>query len=103
MSSITLYSSVLICTQLIFTIHAPFLSLYSQLLKPPGFSTSLCSRDSAATIFLYDELRTLSLTYIAEGPTSTNSKHISHDPYPVLLCDVTAHVQLMDMQETHVT
>jgi hypothetical protein len=23
----------------------------------------------------------------------TNSKHISHDPYSLLLCDVTAHVQ----------
>jgi hypothetical protein len=36
---------------------------------------------------------TLSLTYIAEGPTSTSSKHISRDPYQVLLCDVTAHAQ----------
>jgi hypothetical protein len=33
------------------------------------------------------------LTYIAEGRTSTNSKHISRDPYPLLLCDVTAHAQ----------
>jgi hypothetical protein len=40
---------------------------------------------------LNSELRTLSLTYIAEGPTSTNSKHISRDPYPLLLCDVTVH------------
>jgi hypothetical protein len=33
----------------------------------------------------------MTLTYIAEGPTSTNSKHISLDPYSLLLCDVTAH------------
>jgi hypothetical protein len=54
---------------------------------------------SAATISFYDELRTLSaslgtlFTYIAEGQTSTKSKHISHDPYPLLLCDITAHAQ----------
>jgi hypothetical protein len=30
------------------------------------------------------------LTYIAEGQTSTNSKHISRDPCLLLLCDVTA-------------
>jgi hypothetical protein len=33
------------------------------------------------------------LTYIAEGWTSTNSKHISRDPYPLLLCDVTGPTQ----------
>jgi hypothetical protein len=33
------------------------------------------------------------LTYIAKGRTSTNRKHISHDPYPQLLCDVTTHAQ----------
>jgi hypothetical protein len=41
----------------------------------------------------YDKLRTLSLTRIAEGPTLTNSKHISRDPYSLLLCDITTHPQ----------
>jgi hypothetical protein len=46
--------SVLLCPNLysFFTIHTPFSSLYSQLLNPPGFSTSLRSRDSTATISL---------------------------------------------------
>jgi hypothetical protein len=35
----------------------------------------------------------LRLTYIAERPTSVNSKHISRDPYSLLLCDVIAHPQ----------
>jgi hypothetical protein len=30
------------------------------------------------------------LTYIAKGWTSTNSKHVSRDPYQLLLCDITA-------------
>jgi hypothetical protein len=50
------------------------------------------------------KLRTLSLTYIAREQTSTNSKHISRALYPLLLCDITAHAQRTDMQETcHVT
>jgi hypothetical protein len=48
------------------------------------------------------KFRTLSLTYIAEGLTLTNSKHILCDPYPLLLRDITTHVQLTDTQETHV-
>jgi hypothetical protein len=44
LSSITLYSSVLIGTQLIFTIHAPFSFLCSQLLNLPGLSTNLKSK-----------------------------------------------------------
>jgi hypothetical protein len=39
---------------------------------------------------------------MAEGLTSTNSKRISCDPYPLLLCDVITHVQLTDMQKTHI-
>jgi hypothetical protein len=40
-SSVTLYSSVPISTQSSqFTVHAPFSSLYSQLLNPPGLSTN---------------------------------------------------------------
>jgi hypothetical protein len=33
------------------------------------------------------------LTYIAKGPTSTNSKCISRDPYSLFLCDVITHAQ----------
>jgi hypothetical protein len=35
----------------------------------------------------------LQLTYIAEGPTSNNSKRLSCVPYSLLRCDVTAHWQ----------
>jgi hypothetical protein len=35
----------------------------------------------------------MTLTYIAEGPISTNSKHISCDPYSLLLCNITVHPQ----------
>jgi hypothetical protein len=55
------------------------------LLRTPG-SDLLCSHASAATISV--SLGIL-FTYIAKGQTSTNSKHISHDPYLLLLCDVT--------------
>jgi hypothetical protein len=44
-------------------------------------------------LFLSTTNSELPLTYTAEGPTSTNSKHISRDPYSLLLCDVTAHPQ----------
>jgi hypothetical protein len=43
LSSVSLYSSVLLCTQLMFTIHAQFSSLYSQLLNPPGLSSVTAS------------------------------------------------------------
>jgi hypothetical protein len=47
-------------------------SLHSILMVPPLFL-------SASSGIL--------LTHIAEGQTSTNSKHISSNPYPLLLCD----------------
>jgi hypothetical protein len=84
-------------SQSVFTIHqgqAPFSSLYFQQLNPP-----LRSRDSAATVCLY-QLRNSAHLY-SRG--MTNSKHISPDPYPLLLY-VTAHAQLTDTQETcHLT
>jgi hypothetical protein len=48
--------------------------------------------ESAATISLSASSGIL-LTYIVNGPTSTKKKHISRDPYLLLLYDVTVHLQ----------
>jgi hypothetical protein len=66
------------------------------------FALFACFRRTISASMTNSEL--LSLTFIAEGLTSTNSKYISRDPYPLLLCHVIAHAQLMETQETrHVT
>jgi hypothetical protein len=58
----------------------------SHTLTVTSSSNSICSRDSFATISFSAALSLgIPLTYIAEGRTSTNSKHISSDPYPLLL------------------
>jgi hypothetical protein len=82
-------------------LHAPFSSLYSQLLNPPAFSTLLRSRDSASIVCLHDELRTLPLTYIAEGPTSptVNTYHVT----PTHCCCVTSrHMRSWRTRRKHV-